>query len=383
MLARTGVFVRSRKKIAIFGGLFLAVAAAGSTYVHFVGGPRARSELSTIVELARPARPDPRATAEENQRRLAEESRRLNEVTTFDVVERPTGPGGRVRINQPVSTSVAPGAEMLAANNPPSAFGEPRQVQTVPIGPNQFSRREQLRTTAATSVPADPEARCREKLLSKGVYVKVGDPCIDLDELINKLATGIYQFNKPESAYVEEPFRIVLALATAEGQDISIAFSGAEGAIVQRPAPVAQHLEATLRGGADFKVDPPDAQQRTATSSSPVIWEWTVVPRRPGKKTIVIDVAANLVFGEQKQHVQLRTLYEEIQINVGILHWFKSTISAFWTIALGLATMIIAILGIVHYLPTRRKRRHHKPSDEPPPIELVTHQSRSDSSAGH
>ena len=242
-----------------------------------------------------------------------------------------------------------------------------------------------VETAAAGAVPEkkmDQEASCREKGRSKGVYLLAGDPCFDIDDVIKKLATGIYRFNTPKSAYVEEPLRVVLTVAT-EGQDVSSAFRGIpENEIARKEEKIAQHLEATL-SGLDFKVEPSGAQQRTMTSGSPVIWEWTVVPLRPGKKTMVIEVAANLVLGAQKDHVQLRTLREEIQINVGILHWFVSTFAGLWGIGLGLATMIIAILGVYHYLPTmRHKGRRRRHSDEPPPVELVVHQHpHSDSSA--
>ena len=186
-----------------------------------------------------------------------------------------------------------------------------RQPSTPPAGPVTADR-----ASAATSVAGavvaeketDKEASCRQKLLSRGVYLLATDPCVDIDELIKKLATGIYRFNKPQSAYVEEPFRLVLTLQTAEGQDVSSPFRGTPGNIVERPAPYARHLEATLRGGLDFKVDPAGAQERTVTSGSPVIWEWTVVPLSAGTKNIVIDVAATLILRAEKEHVQLRTL---------------------------------------------------------------------------
>ena len=148
--------------------------------------------------------------------------------------------------------------------------------------------------------------------------------------MIKNLATGIYRFNKPESAYVEEPFRIVLALATAEGQNVSGLFSGTPGNVEERRAPFARYLQATLRGGPDFTVVPPDPQPRTATTSAPVVWEWTVVPLRPGNKALVIDVAAVLLVGSQKEVVQLQTLSEEIRIKVGSFAGSRAPSSAPW-----------------------------------------------------
>jgi hypothetical protein len=232
------------------------------------------------------------------------------------------------------------------------------------------------RLASSSPVNDDPQAACRWKMLTKGVYLIPTDPCVDIEELIKKLATGVYRFNKPESAYVDEPFRLVLTLQTGEGQDVTSPFRGTSGQIVERPAPVAQHLEATLRGGLDFRVDPAGAQERTVTSASPVTWEWTVVPLNAGKKTIIIEVAANLIIRAEKQHIQLRTLYEEIQINVRALHWVVATFAGIWGIALGLSTMTIAVLGVVHYWPkAKREASNCEQSDEPPPVELITHHS--------
>ena len=86
------------------------------------------------------------------------------------------------------------------------------------------------------------------------------------------------------------------------------------------------------------------------TTSAPVVWEWTVVPLRPGNKALVIDVAANLLVGPQKELVQLQTLSEEIRINVGMFRWLASTFSGPLGVAIGLAAMIAAGLGALNYL---------------------------------
>ena len=162
--------------------------------------------------------------------------------------------------------------------------------------------------------------------------------------------TGTYRYNTPEAAYVDESFRVVLVLPTAPGQDFSRPFSGAPGKIEERTAPIARYLQATLRGGLDFRVIPPDPQPRTVTTSAPVVWEWEVVPLRHGKKSLVIDVSANLLVGPQKELVQLKTLSEEIQINVGLVRWITSTFYGLPGIALGLAAMLVVGLGALNYL---------------------------------
>jgi hypothetical protein len=108
---------------------------------------------------------------------------------------------------------------------------------------------------------------CRTKLRKRGVYPPNADPCIDVDEVIKALDTGLYRFNKPQTAYVEEPFRLVLMLETAAGQDKTDPFQGTRGDIVEKVAPFAQHLQATLHGGTDFRINPADAQVGMDSSS--------------------------------------------------------------------------------------------------------------------
>ncbi len=235
-------------------------------------------------------------------------------------------------------TPLSPGREM--------PIGDETPIVSAPHGSITFSLLPDL--------AADAQQACRERLLRKGVYVPAGDTCIDLDDLIKNLTTGTYRFNKPDTVYLDEPFRIVLVLQTAEGQDTSSVLAGTAGKVQERQGPVAQHLEATLQGGADFRVTPSDPQHRTVTSRVPVSWEWTVVPLRHGKKTLVIEVAATLLVGANKQRVQVGMLREDIEISVGVFRWVLSAFSGPLGIALGLAALIIAVLAAFIYLRTER-----------------------------
>jgi hypothetical protein len=276
-------------------------------------------------------------------------------------------------------TEASQSAKHEYQSSPPSntrSVTEERAVQVTPV----------VATAPKPWLSADQEVACREKLRSRGIYLIAGNPCIDIDLIIKNLAEGTYSFNKPDSAYVEEPFRVVLTLTTAPDQDVSSVFLGTEGKVTAKQGQFAQHLEARLRGGIDFKVDPSDPQEQTVTSLNPVVWEWSVTPRKPGNKTMFIDVAANLILGTQQEHVQLKTLDERIEIRVSILHFILAAVTSLWGVALGIATMIIAILGVVHYSRSLRRMREHRDGDpdEPPPVELITHQqSHSESSATH
>lgn len=148
-------------------------------------------------------------------------------------------------------------------------------------------------------------------MLTLGVVLAATDPCVELDTIIKNLQVGTYNFNQPPSAYVEEPFTIVLTLQTATGQDVSNSFRGTVGDVKSEQGKWAQHLEATLHG-LDFKIDPVGPQEQIATESSPVQWRWTVSAQSAGKKNLDIDVNAILTLGPAKNRYSIRTLEDEI-----------------------------------------------------------------------
>lgn len=285
--------------------------------------------------------------------------------------------------------------------NPPivTALPAPASVPNPPAGaypnpPAPVPARSPLATagyaTPVPSVPAptasapfviaegavkqdDADASCRQHMLTLGVVLAATDPCVDLDTLIKNLQVGTYSFNQPPSAYVEEPFTVVLTLETAAGQDVSKAFQGTPGARKTEQGKWAQHLEATLHG-LDFKIDPPGPQEQIATEGSPVQWRWTVSAQSAGKKNLDIDVNAILTVGPAKNRFSIRTLEDEIQVNVTYSQMIISAFTGLWGLLLGVATMVIAGLSVLHYWPLKGKTDHGGESEEPPPVELIAHQ---------
>ena len=209
-------------------------------------------------------------------------------------------------------------------------------------------------------------------MLTLGVVLAATDPCVDLDTLIKNLQVGTYYFNQPPSAYVGQPFTVVLTLQTAAGQDISGSFQDTAGDVKSDPGKWAQHLEATLHG-LDFQIDPEGPQERTATESSPVQWRWTVSAQSAGKKDLDIDVNAILTVGPTSDRYFIRTLEDQIQVNVTYSQMIVSAFTGLWGLLLGAATMLIAVLSALHYWPSKSKAGRERQSGEPPPAELITH----------
>jgi hypothetical protein len=197
----------------------------------------------------------------------------------------------------------------------------------------------------APARPTDPQsAACQEKYARRGIVVEPAQ-CVDIDKLIGSLDTGTYTFNKPSVAYVEEPFPIVLVLKTAPGMDVLPAFEAAPGIRVERVAPFAQNIEAVLRG-IHFKVEPSGPQQRTATTTAPVEWEWTVTPLESGTRTLVIEVFATIVIGSERSRVQLKVLRENINIRVGAFHWVRSAFNQTSAAVISISAALAALLAI-------------------------------------
>src|ERR1700726_1617886 len=173
--------------------------------------------------------------------------------------------------------------------------------------------------------PADQsDADCRDKMHKLGV-VSTG-PCVDVSEIVQNLASGTYVFNKPDSAYVDTPFHIILVLKTSPTQDVAPLLSGMPGQVAQREGKFAQSLEATLHGD-DLMIDPSGAQSRTATTVEPVTWEWTITPKTGGQKTLILEVVANIQAGADRHKVQIQTRREPIQVSVSGFQQIKAYIA--------------------------------------------------------
>jgi hypothetical protein len=301
----------------------------------------------------------------------------------------PNPPGAPAQAPAPISPPSAgypaPSPQASAPNStdfaayPSSPVHAPAPNATVATAyPPSVARTSAPRTSApVASAPTaakkdDADASCRQHMLTLGVVLAATDPCVELDTLIKNLQVGTYSFNQPPSAYVEEPFIVVLTLQTAAGQDVSNYFQSTAGERKSEPGKWAQNLEAKLHG-LDFKIDPEGPQERTVTEGAPVQWRWTVSAQSAGKKNLYIDVNAILTVGPAKNRYFIRTLEDQIQVNVTYFQMILSAFTGLWGLLLGAATMLIAILSALHYWPSKNKTGHDRQSGESPPVELIAH----------
>lgn len=188
------------------------------------------------------------------------------------------------------------------------------------------------------------------------------DQCTDLSSIVKDLAVGVYSFNKPIKAYVDEPIHITLVLKTDLKQDTSNYFVSLAGQVTDRPGRFSQSISATLKAD-DLTVLPADPQQKTATSEEPVVWDWTITPKSSGTKTLIIEVVANIKVGKGVHPVAVRTLREAITIEVSYLQRVMVYAGAMNGYLLGASAAATAIAGLVGFVPSirtffsRRRRR--------------------------
>jgi hypothetical protein len=262
----------------------------------------------------------------------------------------PPGPTARPQVDLP--THIPEATEAAGSGGAVVACVDERSCKP------KRAHRAGLSQSAADPVPTlgaaadQADADCKERMRKLGVISN--GPCVDVSDIVEKLATGTYAFNKPDSAYVDTPFHIGLVLKTSPKQRAVPLLQGLPGQIAEREGKFAQSLEATLHGN-DLTVDPEGAQARTATTAEPVTWEWTVTPKSDGEKTLILDVVADIKAGSDSHKVQIKTLREPIVVRVTGFQRIREFVSGTNSFVLGFAATISAFAGLVSYWPSIRK----------------------------
>lgn len=206
----------------------------------------------------------------------------------------------------------------------------------------------------------DVDEECRKRMRKLGVVYS--DKCVDVSDIVKDLAVGTYSFNRPVKAYVDDPFHLSLALKTAnqpeaaakQEKEVASHFMSLQGTVESRDEKYAQSITATLHAD-DIAVFPVEPQTRTATTEAPIIWDWTITPRSEGNKTLAIEVVANILVGKDRHPVSVRTLRQEITIEVSYFRKVKMYVAAVNGYILAASGTIAAIAGIIGFVPPVRR----------------------------
>ena len=178
--------------------------------------------------------------------------------------------------------------------------------------------------------------------------------CTDISGIVKDLAVGIYSFNKPVTAYVDDPFHITLVLKTDLKQEVTYYFTQLAGEVTSREGKFSQSVSAKLTAD-DLTVSPIEPQSKIVTGEEPVVWDWTITPKSAGKRTLIIEVVANIQIGTDKQPVTVRAIREAITIEVSYLHKVKMYVAAFNGYVLAASATVTAVAGVISFAPAVRK----------------------------
>ncbi|MGT2434778.1 hypothetical protein ACU4GH_01835 [Bradyrhizobium betae] len=87
----------------------------------------------------------------------------------------------------------------------------------------------------------------------------------------------------------------------------------------------------------------------------PVEWEWKLTPTSYGKKTITIDVSANIQIGADKHQVQVTTLHESIEIQVTTFQRLKTYVTSASGMMTAVAAAFTSLAGVLGVVPKTRQ----------------------------
>jgi hypothetical protein len=85
-----------------------------------------------------------------------------------------------------------------------------------------------------------------------------------------------------------------------------------------------------------------------------VVWDWTLVPQQGGKKKLTVEVFANLQVGADRHRVQVRTLHQEIEIQVTTYQRLKNYVVEANGFVLGAAAAVPTLVAIFGLIPQGR-----------------------------
>jgi hypothetical protein len=317
--------------------------------------PRDIVETTTIQQAL--------AALEAERRRAAEQRAELNypDSSRPAPTVSPLSPPGPAPAASPLSPPVPTASPTPATSPSPTVAddAERKRIAEKVEADRQAQERlaklqaeEAERKQAAERVAANNDAACRERMRKLGV-VQSNGPCVDVSDIVANLMEGDYTFNDPKKAYLLDPFTLRLVLKTSDKENVSDRFVNLPGAVTTKQGKFAQSLEATLRGD-DFVIEPSGPIARTATRAEPVEWEWKVTAQSAGKKTLTVEVAANIQIGSDKSRVQIKTLSALLEIQVSTFYRVKAYLAEANGFVLAAGAAIPALLAIFGLVPKAR-----------------------------
>lgn len=121
---------------------------------------------------------------------------------------------------------------------------------------------------------------------------------------------------------------------------------------------------ATLSGGEAFDISPSGPQQQFVSRQRVTAWTWEVTPKTPGTQILMLTFDVALTVDGREGIRKIRTLTQEIQIQVAWADRLKDGFERLKATVDGLAWLWITILvpaGLWVWRQIRRRRRRAEP----------------------
>ena len=124
---------------------------------------------------------------------------------------------------------------------------------------------------------------------------------------------------------------------------------------------------ATLSGGGAFDISPSGPQQQFVSRKQVTAWTWEVTPKKPGTQYLILTFDVALTVDGREGTRKIRTLTQEIQVQVGWADRLKDGLERLKATVDGLAWLWLTILFPAGYWVWRQigKRRHKAPPRQP------------------
>jgi hypothetical protein len=191
-----------------------------------------------------------------------------------------------------------------------------------------------------------------------------------VQEAIDATVTAHVAFNAPHRMQRGQPRVIEARLAIDIPPDVLIEQVTEAGRKVVRSLRVSPRMIAALSGGGAFEVSPAQPQAQLV-GREPTVWTWQVTPKNKGRQYLMLTFDAVLNVDGREAAYTMRTLKQEIEVEVGWSDWLKDGLAWLKGPAENLAWLWLTILvpiglwfwrrlGKRLWVPRRRKPRPPK-----------------------
>jgi hypothetical protein len=191
-----------------------------------------------------------------------------------------------------------------------------------------------------------------------------------VQEAIDATVTAHVAFNAPHRMQRGEPRVIEARLAIDIPPDVLIEQVTEAGRKIVRSLRVSPRMIAALSGGGAFEVSP-SLPQSQLVGREPTVWTWQVTPKKKGRQYLMLTFDAVLNVEGREAAYSVRTLKQEIEVEVGWSDWVKDGLAWLKGLVENLAWLWLTILvpiglwfwrriGKRLWLPRRRRPRPPK-----------------------